>query len=144
MILASNSKLLDWITSRVVLLLPESYSRVIPSFAISAALSWAFLASRTLLEDWYSDHAVDISAATLFFVSFNINCALCLSKEDFLIDEMFSPPFMIGQVIVALTVSSSWSLIEELKSLFSDFEILIEADGDNLDLSILSYLIEIS
>ena len=50
-ILASNKKLLDWMTSSVVLVLPVSYSRVIPSLAISAALSCAFVASRTLLDD---------------------------------------------------------------------------------------------
>ena len=54
-ILASNSKLLDWMTSRVVLVFPESYSRVIPSFAISAAFNWDLVASRTLLDDWYFD-----------------------------------------------------------------------------------------
>ena len=32
-ILASKSKLVDWITSKVVLVFPESYSSVIPSFA---------------------------------------------------------------------------------------------------------------
>ena len=40
----------------------------------------------------------------------------------FLIEEIFSPPLIIGQVIVALTVSSSNSSIVELKSLFSDLE----------------------
>ena len=59
-------------------------------------------------------------------------------------DEIFSPPFKIGQVIVAWTLSSSVSSIVELKSLFSDFETLIEADGDSLDLSIFSSLTEIS
>ena len=38
-ILASKSKLLDWISSSVVLVLPESYSKVIPSLAISAAFN---------------------------------------------------------------------------------------------------------
>ena len=52
-ILASNSRLLDWMSSRVVLVFPESYSKVIPSLAISAALSWALVASSTLLKDWY-------------------------------------------------------------------------------------------
>ena len=50
-ILASKSKLLDWISSRVVLVLPESYSKVIPSLAISAAFNCALVASSTLLED---------------------------------------------------------------------------------------------
>ena len=38
-ILASKSKLLDWINSRVVLVLPESYSKLMPSLAISAAFN---------------------------------------------------------------------------------------------------------
>ena len=77
-ILASKSKLLDWINSSVVLVLPESYSKVIPSLAISAALSWAFVASRLLLEDWYFDHASEISVFILFFVSWSISWYRCL------------------------------------------------------------------
>jgi len=42
----------DWITSSVVLLVPDSYSKVIPSFAISAAFTWALIESRTPFEDW--------------------------------------------------------------------------------------------
>ena len=42
----------DWITSKVLLLLPDSYSKVIPSFAISEALTWDLIESKTLLEDW--------------------------------------------------------------------------------------------
>jgi hypothetical protein len=57
---------------------------------------------------------------------------------------MFSPPLIIGQVIVALTVSWSVSSILELKSLFSDLEKLIEAEGENLAFSIFSSLIAIS
>ena len=38
-ILASSKKLLDCITSSVVLVLPESYSKVMPSLAISAAFN---------------------------------------------------------------------------------------------------------
>ena len=51
-ILAFRSKLLDWITSSVVLVLPESYSKVMPSLAISAALTWAFVAFKTLSAAW--------------------------------------------------------------------------------------------
>ena len=36
------------------------------------------------------------------------NKDLCFFKDDFLIEEMFSPPLIIGQVIVALTVKSEW------------------------------------
>jgi hypothetical protein len=43
-------------------------------------------------------------------------------KDDFFIDDMFSPPLIIGQVTVALTVSLSVLSIVELKSLFSDLE----------------------
>ena len=38
-------------------------------------------------------------------------------NEDFLIEDMFSPPLIIGQVTVAFTVSLSRSSIVELKSL---------------------------
>ena len=37
---AFNNKELDWITSKVVLSEPLLYSATIPSFAISAALTW--------------------------------------------------------------------------------------------------------
>ena len=50
-ILASKSKLLDWISSSVVLVLPESYSKVIPSLAISEAFNCAFVANKTLSAD---------------------------------------------------------------------------------------------
>ena len=52
LILASKSKLLDWITSRVVRVFPESYSRVIPSLAISAALTCAWVDFNTLSDYW--------------------------------------------------------------------------------------------
>ena len=74
---------------------------------------------------------------TLFFVSCKSNCDCCLLNDDFLIDEIFSPPFIIGHVIVAFTVSSSFSFIDELKSSFSDLDIFIEAVGESLDRSIL-------
>ena len=38
-------------TSRVVLVLPESYSKVIPSLAISAAFNCDLVASRMLFAD---------------------------------------------------------------------------------------------
>jgi len=143
-ILASKSRLLDWINSSVVLVLPESYSKVIPSFAISAAFNCALVASSTLLEDWYFDQALEISVLILFFVSCNINWYLCLLYEDFFIEEIFSPPLIIGHVIVALTVSWSVLSIVELKSSFSDFEKFNDADGENLDLSIFKSLTAIS
>ena len=143
-ILASKSKLLDWINSSVVLVLPESYSRLIPSLAISAAFSWALVASNTLLEDWNFDQALEISVFILFLVSWRINWYLCLLKEDFLIEEIFSPPLIIGQVIVALTVSWSVSSIVELKSLFSDLEKFIDAEGESLAFSIFNSLADIS
>ena len=40
-ILAFKSKLLDWMTSKVVLVFPDSYSKVMPSLAISAAFTCA-------------------------------------------------------------------------------------------------------
>ena len=121
-ILASKSRLLDWITSNVVRVLPESYSKVIPSFAISAALSWDLVASRTLFEDWYFDHEFEVSVIIKFLVSCNINFERSLLREDFLIDDRFLPPLIIGQVTVALTDSWSNSSIVALKSLFSDLE----------------------
>ena len=75
----------------------------------------------------------------LFSVSSRSNFARSLSNDDFLIEDIFSPPFIIGQVIVAFTDSSSFLSIVELKSLFSDFETFNEAVGDNLDFSILKF-----
>ena len=121
-ILESNKRLLDWITSRVVLVFPESYSSVIPSFAISAAFSCDLVAWRTLLEDWYFDQELDVSVVILFFISWRISWKRCLLKDDFLIEDIFSPPLIIGHVTVALTLSLSRSSIVELKSLFSDLE----------------------
>ena len=85
-----------------------------------------------------------VSVFTLLLASFNKSSARCLLKEDFFIAETFSPPLIIGQVIVAFTLSSSFSSILELKSLLSVFEIFIDADGDNLDLSIFRSFIDIS
>ena len=62
-------------------------------------------------------------------------------KVDFLIEDIFSPPLIKGQVIVAFTVSSSFSSIVELKSLFSDFETFIEAEGESLAFSIFNFLV---
>ena len=59
-------------------------------------------------------------------------------------EEIFSPPFIKGQVIVAFTVSSSFSSIVELKSLFSDFETFIEAEGESLAFYIFNFLSDIS
>ena len=106
-ILASKSKLLDWMTSRVVLVFPESYSSVIPSLAISAAFNWASVATNTLFDDWYLDHTLVVSVITIFSASCDNSKDLCFFKDDFLIEEIFSPPLIIGQVIVALIVS--WS-----------------------------------
>ena len=50
-ILEFNKMVWDCITSNVVLLLPDSYSWVIPSFAISAAFTCDLIESNTLLED---------------------------------------------------------------------------------------------
>ena len=111
---ASKSKLLDWITSRVVLVFPESYSSVIPSLAISAAFNWASVAFNTLSEDWYFDHELVVSVITLFSASSDKSKDCCFFKDDFLIEDIFSPPLIKGQVIVALTVSSSNSSIDAL------------------------------
>ena len=49
--LAFKSRLRDCITSRVDLVLPDSYSKVIPSLAISEAFTWAWVDFKTLSED---------------------------------------------------------------------------------------------
>ena len=51
-ILEFNKIVRDCITSKVLLPLPDSYSRVIPSFAISAAFTWDSIEFKTLWEDW--------------------------------------------------------------------------------------------
>ena len=53
----------------------------------------------------YFDQALEVSVLILLFVSCNNNLNFSLLYEDFLIDEIFSPPFIIGHVIVALTDS---------------------------------------
>ena len=85
-ILALSKRLLDWITSKVVRVLLESYSWVMPSFAISAAFSCALVASSTLFEDWYLDQILDVCDATSFFVSCKISWKRCLFNVDFLED----------------------------------------------------------
>ena len=50
-ILEFNKIVLDWITSRVVRLFPDSYSKVIPSLAISAALTCDLIDVNKLFED---------------------------------------------------------------------------------------------
>ena len=89
-ILDSRSKLLDWMTSKVVLVLPESYSNEIPSLAISAAFNWDPVALNTLSDDWNLDHALVIWVITLFSASSDNNKDLCFIKDDFLIEEIFS------------------------------------------------------
>ena len=51
LIRALKRRLLDCITSKVVLVFPVSYSNAIPSFAISAAFTWASVALSTLSAD---------------------------------------------------------------------------------------------
>ena len=108
-ILASKSRLLDWITSRVVLVLPESDSSVIPSLAISAAFNWASVALNTLSDDWYLDHALVFSVTTLFSASSDNSRDLCFFRVDFLIDAMFSFSLIIGLFFFAVLVS--WSTL---------------------------------
>ena len=88
-------------TSRVVRFPPESYSRVMPSLAISAAFNCAEVAKRTLLDDTYLDQLFDVFVVVLFLASCNKSLARCSLKDDFLSEETFSPPLIIGQVIVA-------------------------------------------
>ena len=121
-ILASKSKLLDCITSRVVLVFPESYSKVIPSLAISAAFNWAAVETRTLSADWKKDQEFAVWVFISFFLSSNNRLFFSFLCLNFLIDEKFLPPCIIGHEIVAFTVSCSSSSIVELKSLFSVFE----------------------
>ena len=53
----------------MVLVLPESYSSVIPSLAISAAFNWASVANKTLSDDWYLDQALVVCVIALFSAS---------------------------------------------------------------------------
>ena len=76
-------------TSSVVLELPESYSKVIPSLAISAALSCASVASNTLSKDWYFDHAFVVSVMALFSESSESKKDFCFFNDDFLIEDVY-------------------------------------------------------
>ena len=111
---AFSNRLLDWITSRVVLVFPESYSNVIPSLAISAALTCASVAIKTLSADWYEDQALVVEDLTWFAVSCKIKLLFSFLNLDFFRDATFSPPFIMGQVTVAFTDSSSISSTVEL------------------------------
>ena len=77
-------------TSSVVRVLPESYSSVIPSLAISAALSWDDLAAKTLFEDWYLDQKFEVSIEILFLASCKRSLARSFFMEDFFIEDIFS------------------------------------------------------
>ena len=72
-------------TSRVVRFPPESYSRVMPSLAISAAFNCAEVAKRTLLDDTYLDQLFDVFVVVLFLASCNKSLARCSLKDDFLV-----------------------------------------------------------
>ena len=74
----------DWITSRVVLPLPDSYSKVIPSFAISAAFTCDLIESSTPFEDWYFDHALVTSVSFFFLLSWSKSSFWFLISWDFL------------------------------------------------------------
>ena len=113
-ILASKSKLLDWINSSVVLVLPESYSKVIPSFAISAALSWDSVAINTLSDDWYLDQALVVSEIALFSASWESSKNLCFFKFDFFIEEKF--PDLVDKIDNVL-----WDSYETFISPFDKF-----------------------
>ena len=136
LILESSRKDLDWITSSVVLVLPESYSKVIPSFAISAAFTCEDVDNRTLFAEIYSDHAFVVEVLTLSFLSSNRSLFLDFICLAFFISEKFLPPLISGHLIVAFKVSLSTSSMDELKSLLSDFVKLSEADGESLAFSI--------
>ena len=60
---ALSNKELDCITSKVVLPTPLSYSAVIPSLAISAALTWASTEDNKLWLDKKFDHALATTAS---------------------------------------------------------------------------------
>ena len=72
------------------------------------------MAFKTLSEDWNFDHELVVSVINLLSASLDNKRDFCFFNDDFLIDEIFSPPLIIGQVIVALTVSWSNSSIVEL------------------------------
>ena len=78
-------------TSRVVLE-PLSYSAAIPSFAILAALTWAFTEFKKLSEDSKLDHAVATLVSLVLTASFNNNLFLLVKLEFLLIVDLFLPP----------------------------------------------------
>ena len=78
-------------TSRVVLD-PLSYSAAIPSFAIWAALTWAFTEFKKLSDDSKLDHALATWVSLVLTASSNNNLFLVVKLEFFLMVENFFPP----------------------------------------------------
>ena len=72
LILELSKMELDCMTSRVDLPDPDSYSLVMPSYAISAALTWDLMDCKKLLDDWKLDQALATAAsADLLASSYN-------------------------------------------------------------------------
>ena len=78
-------------TSRVVLE-PLSYSAAIPSFAIWAALTWAFTEFKKLSEASKLDHAVATFVSLVLTASSSNNLFLVVKLEFLLIIDLFFPP----------------------------------------------------
>jgi hypothetical protein len=70
---ASSKIELDWITSKVDLPSPDSYSIEIPSLAISDALTCTLIEFNKLLDDLKFDHALDTKASLDLLASSNNN-----------------------------------------------------------------------
>ena len=117
---------------------PDSYSTVIPSFAISAALTCSSTESRKLFEDCRFDHALATFVSFVFMAFSNNNFFLFFKFLLLLSDAIFLPPLKRGHEIVAFKVSLSLSLIVELVS--SVFELLKDrvAEGERSDLAIVT------
>ena len=82
----------DCITSSVVLPRPVSYSTVIPSLAISAALTWDLTDVKALSDDWKLDHALATFVSFVLTASSNNNLFLVVKFEFLLIVDLFFPP----------------------------------------------------
>ena len=90
-------------------MLPVSYSRVIPSFAISAALNWAVVASKTPFDELYVVQAFAVSMFTWSDISLKRSCFSSTVNFAFFTEDRFFPPLKIGHLTVAFTSSLSLS-----------------------------------
>ena len=101
---------MDCITSNVDLPpIPDSYSAVIPSLAISAALTCSLTEFNKLFEDCKLDHALATSVSFVLIALSSSNFFLFFKLLLLLSEEVFLPPLKIGHEIVAVATSLSLS-----------------------------------